>query len=225
MTDVLEVKLQKRALEGTEQLVICDDPASGLRAVVAIDDTTLGPGLGGVRWVPYANDEAAIAEVQRLARVMTLKNACAEIPYGGAKSVILSDPAQVDRVEVMEAFGRALRTLEGHYVPGVDMGTTVDDLAVIGSVGADVACDREDPSPWTALGVYAGIEAAVQRIDRTDLSRHRVVIQGAGHVGESLARLVSRQGADVFIADVVDERAQVVAAATGATVIDPASTR
>jgi leucine dehydrogenase len=221
VTDVLERKLTANALKGTEELVVRDDPHSGLRAAIAIDDTTLGPGLGGVRWVHYESDAAAIAEVQRLGRVMTLKNACAGIPYGGAKSVILSDPATVDRAAVLRAFGGLLAELNGRYVPGVDMGTSVEDLAIIGSVAPDVSCDHDDPSPWTALGIFSGIESAVRLRDGTDLGGHRVVVQGAGHVGYTLCHLLADHGAQVVVADVIGDRAQAIAQETGAEVCDP----
>ena len=142
-------------MDETEQLTRCHDPASGLRAVIAIDDTTLGPGLGGVRWLAYPDEQAAEDEARRLARVMTLKNACADLPYGGAKSVLVKDPVDrgdaaggpAHRRDQLRAFGRFVDRLGGAYIPGVDMGTSVKDLAVIGKVAGEVSCDQEDPSP------------------------------------------------------------------------------
>jgi leucine dehydrogenase len=207
---------------GTEQLVVCHDRATGMRAVIAVDDTTLGPGLGGVRWMPYPDEEAAVAEACRLARGMTLKNALAGIPYGGAKSVILRDGDRANRRAIMRAFGRFVKQLGGAYVPGVDMGTTIDDLAEIGRVAPDVSCDHEDPSPWTALGVFAGIEASVAHLDHTDLKGVRVAVQGAGHVGSVLAALLGEAGAEVVVADVDDARAARLAADVGGRAVDPA---
>ena len=119
-------------------------PGDGPTAVVAVDDTTLGPGLGGVRRLPYADEDAMVEEACRLARVMTLKNACADLPYGGAKSVLLRP--QLDDVHLrdiqLRAFGRCVERLGGAYIPGVDMGTTVQDLAVVGEVTRHVACER-----------------------------------------------------------------------------------
>jgi leucine dehydrogenase len=173
-------------IEGTEQLTVCFDRDSAMRAVIAIDDTTLGPGLGGVRWRRYPDSRSAQREARRLARVMTLKNACADLPYGGAKSVILKDDGVDSDLELrhaqLRAFGRFVDRLGGAYLPGVDMGTSVDDLAVVGAVAGEVSCDHEDPSPWTALGVFAGIRAALQ-CEGTALVGSHVVIQGAGHVG------------------------------------------
>lgn len=208
---------------GTEQLVLCRDRASGTRAVIAIDDTTLGPALGGVRYVRYPSESAAVSEVRRLARGMTLKNACADIPYGGGKSVILLDDGpearQVPREQVMEAFGRFVDRLGGAYVPGVDMGTGIEDLARIGKVAPDVSCDHVDPSPYTALGVLASIEAAARVAGSGGLSGLRVLVQGAGHVGAVLVRLLAERGAQVLVADVDAERVAEVAAETGAVVV------
>ncbi len=210
----------------TEQLTFCWDRASGMRAVIAIDDTTMGPGLGGVRWQPYPNEQAAADEARRLARVMTLKNACADLPYGGAKSVLIrdklveQDDGKAHRHAQLRAFGRFIDRLGGAYIPGVDMGTSMEDLAVIGSVAREVSCDHEDPSPWTALGVFAGIRAALASTD-TNLSDAHVVVQGAGHVGANLARLLAEAGCNVSVADIDPLRAQTVAREIGGTALDP----
>jgi len=206
---------------GTEQIVICRDRASGTRAVIALDDTTLGPALGGVRWVAYPSEAAAIAEVRRLARGMTLKNACADIPYGGGKSVILREAGSATREQVMRGFGRFVARLGGAYVPGVDMGTSVEDLAVIGEVAPDVSCDHVDPSPYTALGVLAAIEAAASASGIGNLEDLRVLVQGVGHVGESLALRLAARGARVLVADVDAGRAERVAKETGGVVVPP----
>jgi leucine dehydrogenase len=211
---------------GTEQLTVCSDRESGLRAVIAVDDTTLGPGLGGVRWLPYPTQQAAVDEARRLARAMTLKNACADLPYGGAKSVILAhevggvdDRSAFDRQAQLQAFGRFVARLGGAYLPGVDMGTSVEDLAVIGRT-TTVSCDHEDPSPHTALGVMAGIEAALSSLGISPVGAH-VVVQGAGHVGADLVRRLVQAGCVVSVADVDPARAGAVAERFGARVIDP----
>ncbi|MDQ1360014.1 MAG: hypothetical protein QOJ44_391 [Acidimicrobiaceae bacterium] len=210
-----------------EQLTRCHDRVSGLRAVIAIDDTTLGPGLGGVRWQAYPDEHAAEHEARRLARVMTLKNACADLPYGGAKSVLVKDPVDEDeadapthRQDQLRAFGRFVDRLGGAYIPGVDMGTSVEDLAVIGMVAGEVSCDHEDPSPWTALGVFAGIRAALS-CDGRDLPGAHVVVQGAGHVGADLARRLAVAGCRISVADVDSIRASAVAQEVGGRVVDP----
>ena len=205
----------------SEKLSVAHDQATGMQAVIAIDDTTLGPGLGGVRWMPYAGIDAAATEAVRLARGMTLKNALAEIPYGGAKAVILRNDDGAERNAVLRAFGRLVADLDGTYIPGVDMGTSIEDLAVIGTVSPDVACSRDDPSPWTALGVYAGIAAAVRHFDHSDLDGHRVVVQGTGHVGSSLALRLADAGAEVLVTDIDPERSERVAASVGGRSVEP----
>src|ERR1035437_10682510 len=140
----------------TARLALGHDDATGKDAGVATHDTTLGPALGGVRWMPYPDMNAAVTEACRLARGMTLKNALAQLPYGGAKSVILSQDGEADRVSVLRAFGRLVAEFDGTYIPGVDMGTTVEDLAVSGTVAPDADCNHPDPSPWTPLRVYSG---------------------------------------------------------------------
>ncbi len=204
----------------SEQLVVCRDDSVGLRAAIAIDDTTLGPGLGGVRCVGYPSDEAGIIEAQRLAAAMTLKNAFAGLPYGGAKSVILAPAREVDRLAMMRRFGEFVIRTGGAYVPGVDMGTTVDDLQAMADVGADVSCNHEDPSPWTAVGVAAAARAAVEHVDhRRGIEGTRVLIQGAGHVGAALARDLAAGGAKIILSDIDAERAAAVAAELGGSTV------
>ncbi|HEX3801921.1 MAG TPA: Glu/Leu/Phe/Val dehydrogenase dimerization domain-containing protein [Solirubrobacteraceae bacterium] len=204
----------------SEQLVLCQDDSVGLRAVIAIDDTTLGPGLGGVRCVGYPSDEAAIIEAQRLAASMTLKNAFAGLPYGGGKSVILAPAREVDRLALMRSFGEFVIRAGGAYVPGVDMGTTVDDLQAMADAGADVSCNDEDPSPWTAVGVAAAARAAVEHVDhRKGIEGTRVLIQGAGHVGAALARDLAADGAEIVLSDIDAERAVAVAAEIGGSTV------
>jgi len=212
-------------LEDVEQLEVVQDRSSGLRAVIAIDDTTLGPALGGIRWRHYPDLGAAAAEARRLARGMTLKNACADLPYGGAKSVIWAlpggpPPAGPVRTAQLEAFGRFVAHLGGAYVPGVDMGTSVDDLATIARVVPDVSCDRTDPSPMTALGVFAGVRAAVESGDGS-LVGTRVLVQGAGHVGMALCDLLAAAGCHLLVSDVDGVRARAVADRVRGTVVDP----
>lgn len=205
-----------------EQLVLCRDEEVGLRAVIAIDDTTLGPAVGGVRLRAYPDAAAAVNECCRLAAAMTLKNAAAELPFGGAKSVILDDGAPGDREALMRRFGSFVARTGGAYVPGVDMGTTVDDLATIGAAGAEVACSEEDPSPWTALGVAAAIRAAVEHVNsRTDLAGLRVLVQGVGHVGAAVARQLVRDGAAILLADVDGSRAAALAEELAGAVVAP----
>ncbi len=203
-------------LWNSEQLVICRDDDVGLRAVIAINNTQLGPGLGGIRMRDYPSANDAIVECQRLAAAMTLKNAFAELPFGGAKAVIIAADPVGDRCELMRRFGAFVARTGGAYLPGVDMGTSPQDLGVIAEAGADVSCSSDDPSPWTAVGVAAAITAAVEHVDRrSGLEGVRVVIQGAGHVGAALARDLAAAGAQVVVADVDEKRAADVAADVG----------
>jgi leucine dehydrogenase len=210
-----------------ENLVLCHDRVSGLSAAISVDDTTLGPGLGGVRWLAYPSFEVATEEACRLSRVMTLKNALADIPFGGAKSVILRQEAvgaETDawrRTAQLLAFAGFINRLGGAYVPGVDMGTSVADLATIATVTPWASCTQKDPSPATAEGVFFAIEAAVRHSLRRPLAGVRVMVQGAGHVGAALAERLAKDGALVAVADVDIERAAEVAWRVGATMVKP----
>ncbi|GAA5162778.1 Glu/Leu/Phe/Val dehydrogenase family protein [Ornithinimicrobium tianjinense] len=215
-------------LFAAEQVITCRDDRVGLRAVIAIDDTTLGPGFGGVRWRHYPSTAAAVAEAQRLARAMTLKHALAELPYGGAKSVLLADRPLPDegspaRTALMSRYGDFIARTGGAYVPGVDMGTTMTDMQAIRDAGARAFCDDVDPGPYTATGVYAAMRAGVRHALGRDMDGVRVVVQGAGHVGANLARYAARDGARVVVADVDADRARSVAEEVGGSVTDPLS--
>lgn len=209
----------------SEQVITCHDEATGLRAVIAIDNTTLGPGFGGTRWRPYASPEAAVIEAQRLAAAMTLKHALADLPYGGAKSVILADsPTALDgdeRRAALLAFGEFVARTNGAYIPGVDMGTTPGDMRVIEERGGRAFCDEVDPGPYTARGVYAAMRAGVEHALHRDMEGVRVVVQGTGSVGANLARFAAADGAILSVADIDRDRAQALADELGATVIDP----
>ncbi|QTI87283.1 Glu/Leu/Phe/Val dehydrogenase dimerization domain-containing protein [Streptomyces sp. AgN23] len=194
-----------------------EDEQTGLRAVVAIHDTTLGPGLGGVRFAAYPTARAAAREAQRLAEAMTWKNTLAGLPYGGAKAVITDTGGITDRAALMAAFGRFTATLGGAYVPGVDLGTSTADLAVMARTGATVSCATEDPSPWTAMGVLAAVQAAARHVwGHGGLADRRVLVQGAGHVGSRLVRSLAAAGARVIVADTDADRAVTLARETGA---------
>ncbi|MGH9046717.1 MAG: Glu/Leu/Phe/Val dehydrogenase dimerization domain-containing protein [Acidimicrobiales bacterium] len=209
-------------LDQTEELVLVHDRATGLGVAVAIDDTTLGPAIGGIRWRNYDDEASAITEARRLARVMTLKSSVAGIPSGGAKSVVFRPDPVVDpakRRSLMEGFGRVVRRLDGRYVPGLDMGTALDDLRVIGTQAPDI-CVLE-PSEQTSVGVFAGIIAVAAQRWGTDLDGHSVLIQGVGHVGAGLAVLLASAGVSVTVADVDDTRAQRVAREVNGSTIDP----
>lgn len=208
---------------GYEQVVFCHDAASGLRSIIVIHDTRLGPALGGVRMWPYPDDDAALTDCLRLARGMTYKAAGAGVSLGGGKSVIIGDPRTDKSEALLRAHGRFIETLGGRYIPGIDVGTEMADLEVIGREAHRVSCVAGDPSPMTALGVLSGMRACAREIFGTgSLEGLRVAIQGAGHVGAQLARQLADEGAAVAVADIQPELAQSVADEVDAELVDSA---
>ena len=211
------------AAGGYEQVVHCHDASSGLRSIIAIHDTTLGPALGGVRMWPYADGPEALVDCLRLARGMTFKAAAAGVNLGGGKSVIIGDPRRDKSEALMRAHGRFIQTLGGRYIPGVDVGTDMADLEAIAVEAERVSCVRGDPSPMTALGVFEGIRACLAATRGSDaLEGVRVCVQGAGHVGSALAALLHAASAELTIADLDNARARTLAARVGGTAIDAA---
>lgn len=211
----------------TEQTITCRDDRVGLRAVIAIDDTTLGPGFGGVRLRSYPSTEAAAREAQRLAAAMTLKHALAELPYGGAKSVVMLDgeapaPGTPERRALFARFGEMIARTAGMYIPGVDMGTLLGDMqAIRDDGGARAFCDEVSPSPFTARGVYAAMRAAaVHHHGEGGLAGLHVVVQGVGSVGAEVARLAHADGARLTVADVDTARAEELARELGGATVD-----
>jgi leucine dehydrogenase len=192
--------------DGHEQVLRVTDPQSGLRAIIALHDTTLGPAMGGCRMWPYENDEAALTDVLRLSRGMSYKAAMAGIAGGGGKSVIIGNPA-TDRSEALfRAFGRAIDALGGRYLTGEDVGVTVENMNWAASETPYVlgSGDRGgDPGPVTAHGIYVGIRAALRhRFGHDDLDGVTVAVQGMGSVGAGLCDLLHQGGARLVIADV-----------------------
>ncbi len=188
---------------------ITRDQASGLRAIVAVHDTRLGPALGGCRFLHYDKDEAALIDALRLARGMTYKAALAGIEHGGGKSVLIRPRGHFDRVALFRAFGHFLENLGGHYITAEDSGTSMEDMEVIRSVTKHVTGvgpangGSGDPSPFTALGVRRGIEACVKhKLGRDDLSGLHIAVQGIGHVGYYLCKELHDKGVKLTVADV-----------------------
>ncbi len=208
--------------EQTEQLVVVHDRDSGLGGAIAVDDSTLGPAIGGVRWRRYPDEAEAIIEARRLARVMTLKSALAGIPSGGGKSVVFRPAPGLEgeaRRRVMEAFGRVVSGLDGRYVPGLDMGTELDDLRTMATQAPEI-CILE-PSEPTTVGLFCGIAAAARRRWPGGVVGRRVLVQGVGHVGSSLAAKLVEAGATVAVSDIDPERAARVAAQVGGPMVAP----
>lgn len=194
---------------GHEQVVFCSDPASGLRAIISIHNTALGPALGGTRFYPYATHDEALADVLRLSRGMSYKNAMAGIPHGGGKAVIIGDPTSIKTPELLRAFGRFVESLGGRYVTACDVGTYVQDMDIVAET-TRFATGRSpekggagDSSVLTAFGVFQGMRAAAQHLwGEPTLTGRRVGIAGVGKVGRILAGHLVEDGAQVVVTDV-----------------------
>ncbi|BBB12109.1 Glu/Leu/Phe/Val family dehydrogenase [Sphingopyxis sp. FD7] len=207
------------------------DRASGLTAVIAVHSTHLGPGAGGVRYWHYPQRAAAITDALRLSRGMSYKNAMAGLPMGGGKGVILADEGQAKTPELLAAFGRAVDSLGGAYVTAEDVGITDADMVEIAKQtkhvsGLPVASGEAggDPGPFTALGVYLGIKAAIREGLGADSAKDvRVAIQGVGSVGGGVARRLAAEGAKLTLADVNLARAKALAEELGAELADSAA--
>jgi len=201
--------------DGHEQVVFGFGAASGLRAIIAIHSTALGPAAGGCRMWPYATLSDAVADALRLSRGMSYKNAMAELPFGGGKAVIIGDSREKSR-QHMEAFGRLVDSLGGRYITAEDVGTTMGDMEQVACVTPFVSgLPREmaagtghtlhsggDPGPKTALGVFLALKAAVRfRLGRASVEGLRIAVQGLGGVGYPLCRLLAAEGALLRVAD------------------------
>ena len=193
-----------------ESVHFFSDPHSGLRTIIAVHSTALGPAAGGCRRWTYASDDIALTDVLQLSRGMTYKNAVAGLPFGGGKAVILASDKAPRTDRLFEAFGRAVQSLDGRYITAEDVGVSVDDMRVVRGAtefvsGLPQSGDSAggDPSPWTALGVFLGIKAAAAaRLGTNSLDGLRVAVQGVGHVGLYLCRMLHEAGAKLVIADV-----------------------
>jgi leucine dehydrogenase len=199
--------------DGHERVVHISDAASGLRAIIAMHSTRLGPAIGGCRAWTYAGEDAALADVLRLSRGMTYKAACANVPFGGGKCVMLLGPTRPKNADGLRALGRAIQGLGGQYITGEDVGTTTGDMATLREVTPHVLGvptelgGSGDPSASTAMGVLVSIRAAVRRrLGRNSLDGVRVAVQGLGNVGFHLCELLAAEGARLWATDVKPER-------------------
>jgi leucine dehydrogenase len=209
-----------------EQITHFFDRDSGLRAIIAIHNTARGPAFGGVRCWNYASDDAALTDALRLSRGMTLKNAAAELPLGGGKAVILLDGAAPKTPAMMQAFGRCIDALGGRYLTAEDVGTSPADMLEIQRGTRFLAGlpathgGRGDPSPWTARGVFASIESALeQAFGNAALTGRVIAIQGLGNVGMNLAELAHAAGASLIVADTNPAKTTAAASRFGAKVV------
>ena len=211
---------------GHEQVVFCRDDEVGLRAIIGVHSTALGPALGGCRLYNYASDADAVRDVLRLSRGMTYKAAVAGLDLGGGKAVIIGDPS-IKSEQLFRAFGRFVESLNGRYITAEDMNTTVDDMNWIGRetrfvTGASTHTGGSgDPSPVTAWGVYHGVRACLEVVyGSPDVAGRTVAIQGLGAVGIHLARFLHEGGAKLLFTDISDRRLRTAVDRFGGQVLD-----
>lgn len=208
-----------------EQIVFCHDKDTGLKAIIGIHNTVLGPALGGTRMWKYNNEWEALNDVLRLSRGMTYKSAISGLNLGGGKAVIIGD-AKVDKTsEMIAKFGEFVHSLSGRYITAEDVGTTTPDMDLIREITPHVTGISEskggsgNPSPVTGFGVFMGLKAAHNFAFGSDnLEGKKIMVQGIGHVGETLVSYLTKEGANVLIADINEERLQEVATKYGATI-------
>lgn len=211
-----------------EQVVICSDPKVGLKAIIAIHNTTLGPALGGTRMWMYKNEKEALRDVLRLSRGMTYKAAVAGLNLGGGKAVIIGDPKKHKTEALFRTYGRFVEGLGGRYITAEDVGIEVRDMEWVRMetkyvTGISRALGGSgDPSSVTALGTFEGMRACAKRVFGTDsLAGKKIAVQGAGHVSYYLVKQLVHDGAKVFITDIFPEKLKRFVDDFGVTVVNP----
>ncbi|SDH51810.1 leucine dehydrogenase [Alteribacillus persepolensis] len=211
-----------------EQVIVCQDKASRLKAMIVIHNTTLGPALGGTRMWPYDTEEAAFEDALRLAKGMTYKNAAAGLNLGGGKAVIIGDPRKDKNEEMFRVFGRFIEGLNGRYITAEDVGTTVEDMDIIHHetnfvTGISPAFGASgNPSPVTAYGVYVGIKAAANEAFGSDhLNGKTIAVQGVGSVAYHLCKRLHDEGARLVVTDIQKESVQRAENEFGAKAVAP----
>lgn len=216
--------------DGHEQVLFCHDDTVGLRAIIAIHSTALGPAAGGCRMLPYRSEGDALTDALRLSKGMTFKNALAGLPLGGGKAVIIADPARLSSAEkgdLLRAFGAHVQTLQGRYWTAIDVGVGPDDAEVVAETSDFVFARASQHPPgfnassYTALGGYVGIQAVVEHLAGagTGLRGIRIALQGLGATGFDLAPQLHEAGAQLTVADVRDEPVRAAVEAFGATAV------
>ena len=196
-----------------EQLVFCHDPKTGLNAIIAIHDTTLGPALGGTRLWNYASHEDAVIDALRLSRGMTYKAAISGLNLGGGKAVIIGDAKSIKSEGLWRRYGKFVNSLNGKYITAEDVNTSARDMEFISMETQFVTGVPEfmggsgDPSPFTAYGVFVGMKASAKKVWGNDsLSGRKVLVQGVGHVGQYLVGHLVEEGAEVYISDISEAK-------------------
>lgn len=218
--------IDKNQFRGHEQLSYFHDKKSGLKAFIAVHDTSLGPAAGGCRMWPYANEMDALNDVLRLARGMSYKNAMAGLPLGGGKAVIIGNSKTDKSDELFKALGRSIESLGGKYITAEDVGINEQDMMIVATQTDYVAGlplgdhASGDPSPYTAKGIYIGIKAAVKyKLGLDSLDGLSVAIQGVGHVGRYLCEYLHADGVKLLVSDLVQENLDYVVEKFGAIIV------
>jgi leucine dehydrogenase len=211
---------------GHKKVVFCSDPDTGLKAIIAIHDTTLGPALGGTRMWAYKTEDDALQDVLRLSKSMTYKAAMSGLNLGGGKAVIIGDSRKDKTEALMRKFGRFIKNLNGEFITTYDVGTNLRDMEYIRMETQHVTGVPEtiggsgDYSPITAMGVFMGIKACVKELYGNDtITGKSVIVQGIGQVGESLVKLLRDENAKVYVSDINEEHAGQVSKKYGAEVV------
>ena len=211
-----------------EQVIFCHDPEIGLKGIIALHSTALGPAAGGCRMHPYATEQDALTDVLRLSRGMTYKNAVAGLPLGGGKCIIIADPNTPNKPELLRAFAKHVQSLQGRYWTAIDIGVGPDDADVMAQTCDYIFAKASsyeagfNPSSFTAYGGFIGIKAAVEAsIGKHDLTGVRVAVQGLGATGYALCHHLHEAGALLTVSDVKDEAVKKVVTAFGATAVAP----
>jgi leucine dehydrogenase len=217
--------IEKLTKTDHEKVLFGRDATSGYRGIIAIHSTALGPAVGGTRFWNYANEEEALIDALRLSRGMTYKTAMAGVPLGGGKSIIIGDSSLLDREGILRAHGRFVETLQGRYVTAEDVGTSPADMEIVRLETNHVAglMGRSgDPSPFTARGVFRAIQASAKfRWNSDDLSGARVAVQGVGHVGYNLVKMLHASGAKLIVTDVNNKNVSRVVEEFDAETVEP----
>ncbi|MEY4594112.1 MAG: leucine dehydrogenase [Bacteroidota bacterium] len=237
MLEIKDIKETKTGIEGVmshpsfaghEQVVFCFDKATGLKAIIAIHDTTLGPALGGTRMWNYTSEAEAINDVLRLSRGMTYKAAISGLKLGGGKAVIIGDSKTQKTPQLFRKYGEFVESLGGRYITAEDVGTSTSDMVSVREATKHVTGLPEslggggDPSPVTAFGVFMGMKASALEFWGNDsVKGKRVMVQGVGHVGQNLVRMLAEEGASVMVSDINKDSVEAMVKQFGAVAIAP----
>ncbi len=215
--------IQRMSTYDHEQLLFCNDNATGLKAIIAVHNTILGPALGGTRMWNYANELEALTDVLRLSRGMTYKNAISGLNLGGGKAVIIGDARKNKSEALFRRFGKFVESLGGKYITAEDVGVSTSDMVWVNMETNNVVGlpgKSGDPSPVTAYGVYMGMKAAAKiQFGSDSLTGKKIAVQGVGHVGEYLVKHLAKENADIYITDIHEDTLNAVSGKYGATVV------